>query len=39
VLLKYLERGVDELGEEQLPVLLNLKYHTPTDALQVLGEA
>ncbi|MDP4198454.1 MAG: DEAD/DEAH box helicase family protein [Bacteroidota bacterium] len=37
VLLKYLERGVDELGEEQLPILLNLKYHTPSDALKVLG--
>ena len=27
VLSKYEERGVDELDEEKLPVLLNLKYH------------
>ncbi len=38
VLLKYTERGVEELNEEKLPVLLNLKYNSPADALNILGD-
>jgi type I restriction enzyme R subunit len=38
VLSKYEERGVEELGEEQLPVLLNLKYHAIANAEQELGD-
>jgi len=38
VLLKYQERGAEELDEEKLPVLLNLKYHSPADAINVLGD-
>ncbi len=37
VLSKYEERGVEELGEEKLPVLLNLKYHAIANAEQSLG--
>ena len=38
VLSKYEEKGVEELDEEKLPVLLNLKYHAIADAIGVLGE-
>jgi type I restriction enzyme R subunit len=38
VLSKYIETGVGELAEEQLPKLLKLKYHEISDATQVLGE-
>lgn len=38
VLAKYEEKGVEELDEEKLPVLLNLKYHAIADAVSVLGE-
>ena len=38
VLSKYEERGVEELDEEQLPVLLNLKYHAIANAVGTLGE-
>jgi len=38
VLTKYEEKGVEELGEEKLPVLLNLKYHAIADAVNELGE-
>ncbi|MEA2112726.1 MAG: DEAD/DEAH box helicase family protein [Patescibacteria group bacterium] len=38
VLSKYEEKGVEELGEEKLPVLLNLKYNSPADAINVLGD-
>ncbi|MFA5831127.1 MAG: DEAD/DEAH box helicase family protein [Candidatus Paceibacterota bacterium] len=38
VLSKYEEKGVEELGEEKLPVLLNLKYHSPADAIHILGD-
>ena len=38
VLNKYKERGVEELDEEKLPVLLNLKYYSPADAINVLGD-
>lgn len=37
VLSKYQEKGVEELGEEKLPVLLNLKYHAIANAEQSLG--
>lgn len=38
VLAKYVEKGVEELGEEKLPILLNLKYHSPADAIEILGD-
>ena len=38
VLSKYIEKGVDELDEEKLPQLLNLKYHAISDAVSVLGD-
>ena len=34
---KYSEKGVEELGEDQLPVLLNLRYQAIADAEQMLG--
>ncbi len=37
VLSKYEDKGVEELGEERLPVLLNLKYHATADAVRELG--
>lgn len=37
ILDKYTEKGVEELGEDQLPVLLNLKYHALADAEKYLG--
>jgi type I restriction enzyme R subunit len=37
VLAKYQERGVDELDEEKLPDLLNLKYKAISDAEHALG--
>jgi type I restriction enzyme R subunit len=36
-LAKYKERGVEELDEEKLPILLNLKYHAIANAEQSLG--
>src|SRR3989339_779669 len=38
VLSKYEEKGVEELEEEKLPVLLNLKYHAISDAINTLGD-
>lgn len=38
VLNKYEERGVEELDEEKLPVLLNLKYQAIANAVSTLGE-
>lgn len=38
VLSKYVEKGVEELDEEKLPILLNLKYHSPADAINALGD-
>lgn len=38
VLSKYEEKGVEELGEEQLPELLKLKYHAIPNAEQSLGD-
>ena len=37
VLSKYIESGVEELDEEKLPVLLNLKYNAIADAEKILG--
>lgn len=37
VLSKYEEKGVEELDEEKLPVLLNLKYHAIANAELSLG--
>jgi type I restriction enzyme R subunit len=38
VLSKYIEEGVEELDQEKLPSLLQLKYHAIEDARQILGE-
>ena len=38
VLSKYEEKGVEELDEEKLPVLLNLKYHAIANAVSTLGD-
>lgn len=37
VLAKYQEKGVEELDEEKLPQLLNIKYNSILDAEKVLG--
>ncbi len=37
VLSKYIETGVGELSQDKLPGLLELKYHTISDATEVLG--
>jgi len=37
VLSKYIETGVGELAQEKLPSLLELKYHSITDAAEELG--
>jgi type I restriction enzyme R subunit len=37
VLSKYVENGYEELDEEKLPVLLNLKYQAIADAVSILG--
>ena len=36
VLSKYIETGVDELDQEKLPRLLELKYHSVSDAIETL---
>ncbi|MBL0342918.1 MAG: hypothetical protein IPP71_19825 [Bacteroidetes bacterium] len=38
VLSKYVETGVDELDQEQLPTLLTNKYHSLEDAKDILGD-
>jgi type I restriction enzyme R subunit len=38
VLSKYIETGVDELDKDKLPTLLELKYHSFSDAVETLGE-
>ena len=38
VLSKYEEKGVEELDEEKLPILLNLKYNAIANAEQSLGD-
>lgn len=37
VLSNYIETGVEELSQEKLPGLLELKYHTISDAKEALG--
>ena len=37
VLSKYIETGVEELDQEKLATLLNIKYHSLEDAKEVLG--
>jgi type I restriction enzyme R subunit len=37
VLAKYVESGVEELDQEKLPALLELKYHAISDAAELLG--
>jgi type I restriction enzyme R subunit len=37
VLNNYVEKGFEELDEEKLPILLNLKYHAIADAETILG--
>lgn len=37
VLSKYIETGVEELDQEKLPLLLNLKYKALDDAKEILG--
>lgn len=37
VLQKYIEKGFEELGEDKLPKLLGIKYHSISDAEQFLG--
>ena len=37
VLSKYIETGVEELDQEKLPKLLELKYHAISDAAEILG--
>lgn len=38
VLSKYEEKGIEELDEDKLPILLNLKYHAIANAEQALGD-
>lgn len=38
VLSKYTEKGVEELDESKLPVLLNIKYHAIANAEKILGD-
>ncbi len=38
VLSKYVESGVDEVDESKLPHLLELKYHSVRDGIEVPGE-
>ncbi|MFA6548991.1 MAG: DEAD/DEAH box helicase family protein [Candidatus Margulisiibacteriota bacterium] len=38
VLSKYIDVGVEELGEDKLPELINLKYHAVSDAVRILGD-
>ena len=37
VLSRYIETGIEELDQEQLPHLLELKYHAVSDAAEKLG--
>ncbi len=39
VLSKYIGEGVEELSEDKLPKLINLKYQSVADAEKVLGES
>jgi len=35
---EYIDNGVDELGEEKLPWLLNLEYRAIEDAVRSFGD-
>ncbi|MBU4222013.1 MAG: type I restriction endonuclease subunit R, partial [Euryarchaeota archaeon] len=37
VLSKYVETGIEELGQEKLPDLLKIKYSAINDATELLG--
>jgi type I restriction enzyme R subunit len=37
VLFKYIDTGFEELDQSRLPNLIELKYHSMTDAVDVLG--
>ncbi len=37
VLAQYIKRGVEELDQDKLPKLLELKYHSTNDAAAALG--
>lgn len=37
ILTKYIEAGVEELDQEKLPHLLELKYHAVSDGAEKLG--
>ena len=39
VLSKYIESGVEELDQEKLPILLQNKYQSLGDAIDILGDA
>ncbi len=39
VLGQYVSQGIEELDQEKLPHLLELKYHTVSDAMAALGGA
>ncbi|MDD9857689.1 MAG: DEAD/DEAH box helicase family protein [Gammaproteobacteria bacterium] len=39
VLDQYINQGIGELDDQKLPDLIRLKYHTPRDAVERLGEA
>ena len=38
VLFKYIDSGVEELDQAKLPKLMELKYHTISDAIETLGD-
>ena len=38
VLAKYIDTGVEELDAENLPALLEIKYDTISDAIEILGD-
>ena len=38
VLFKYIDSGVEELDQAKLPELMELKYHTISDAIETLGD-
>lgn len=39
VLGQYIDQGIGELDDQKLPDLIRLKYHTPQDAVDRLGDA
>ena len=38
VLNKYIEAGISELDQEKLPILLQTKYQSLEDAMEILGD-